>query len=134
MDDYTVVVNAGSSSLKFCIYRRPAAGEWRLESRGQIEGIGTSPRFSAKDGAGSRLADTSLDSAIVRDGRGALDALGEWLRSTYSNARVLGVGHRVVHGGPRFAAPTIVTPEVLDELRRLDPARAAPSTAQSRGD
>ena len=110
MDDYTVVVNAGSSSLKFCIYRRPEAGEWRLESRGQIEGIGTSPRFSAKDGAGSRLADTSLDSAVVRDGRSALDALGDWLRSTYSSARVLGVGHRVVHGGPRFAAPTIVTP------------------------
>ncbi len=71
MDDYTVVVNAGSSSLKFCIYRRPEAGEWRLEARGQIEGIGTSPRFSAKDGAGSRLADTSLDSAVVRDGRGS---------------------------------------------------------------
>ena len=121
MDDYTVVVNAGSSSLKFCIYRRPEASEWRLEARGQIEGIGTSPRFSAKDGAGSRLADTSLDSAVVRDGRGALDALGEWLRSTYSNARVLGVGHRVVHGGPRFAAPTIVTPAVLDELRTLVP-------------
>ena len=69
MDDYAVVLNAGSSSLKFCVYRRPEAGEWRLESRGQIEGIGTSPRFSAKDGAGARLADTSLDSAVVRDGR-----------------------------------------------------------------
>ncbi len=59
MDDYTVVLNAGSSSLKFCIYRRvrrPAT--WRLEARGQIEGIGTSPRFSAKDGAGARLVDT----------------------------------------------------------------------------
>ena len=121
MDDYTVVVNAGSSSLKFCIYRRPAAGEWRLESRGQIEGIGTSPRFSAKDGAGSRIADTSLDGAVVRDGKAALDALGNWLRSTYTSARILGVGHRVVHGGPRFAAPTIVTPQVLDELRTLIP-------------
>ena len=121
MDDYTVVLNAGSSSLKFCVYRRPDAGEWRLEARGQIEGIGTSPRFSAKDGAGARLADTSLDSAVVRDGRAALDALGDWLRSTYGGARVLGVGHRVVHGGPRFAAPTIVTPQVLDELRALIP-------------
>ena len=57
----------------------------------------------------------------MRDGRAALDALGTWLRSTYSSARVLGVGHRVVHGGPRFAAPTIVTPQVLDELRTLIP-------------
>src|SRR6476469_3280485 len=101
MDDYTVVVNAGSSSLKFCIYRRPAAAGWRLEARGQIDGIGSSPRFSAKDGAGTRLADTSLDTAVVRDGGSALDALGSWLRSTFPGARVLGVGHRVVHGGPR---------------------------------
>ena len=52
MDDYAVVLNAGSSSLKFCVYRRPQSEAWRLEARGQIEGIGTSPRFSAKDGAG----------------------------------------------------------------------------------
>ena len=129
MDDYTVVVNAGSSSLKFCIYRRPEAGEWRLESRGQIEGIGTSPRFSAKDGAGSRIADTSLDGAVVRDGKAALDALGNWLRATYTSARILGVGHRVVHGGPRIAAPTIVTPQVLDELRTLIPLAPLPRCA-----
>ena len=121
MDDYTVVVNAGSSSLKFCIYRRPETGEWRLEARGQIEGIGTAPRFSAKDGAGARLADASLDRLVVRDGRTALDALGDWLRSTYGGARILGVGHRVVHGGPRFAAPTIITAEIMDELRALIP-------------
>ena len=54
MDDYALVLNAGSSSLKFCVYRRPAAATgWRLEARGQIEGIGTSPRFSAKDARGS---------------------------------------------------------------------------------
>ncbi len=57
MDDYAVVLNAGSSSLKFCVYRRPKADSWQLEARGQIEGIGTSPRFSAKDGAGQCLAD-----------------------------------------------------------------------------
>ena len=41
MDDYALVFNAGSSSLKFCVYRRPAASPWRLDSRGQIDGIGT---------------------------------------------------------------------------------------------
>ncbi len=121
MDDYTVVLNAGSSSLKFCIYGRPAAGEWRLEARGQIEGIGTTPRFSARNGAGATLRDAALDTTVVHDGRSALGALGDWLGSTYGNARVLGVGHRVVHGGPRFAEPTIVTPQVLDELRLLIP-------------
>ena len=46
----------------------------------------------------------------MRDGRSALDALAAWLRSRYGGARVLGVGHRVVHGGARFAGPTVVTP------------------------
>jgi acetate kinase len=121
MNDYAVVLNAGSSSLKFCVYQRPASEAWRLEARGQIEGIGTSPRFSARNGAGERLADEALDKAVVRDGRTALDALAGWLRSTYGGARVLGVGHRVVHGGPRFTGPTIITPQVLDELRTLVP-------------
>jgi acetate kinase len=121
MDDFVVVLNAGSSSLKFSIYRRPESKGWELGARGQIEGIGTSPRFSAKDGSGERLVDEALDKGVVRDGRGALDALAKWLRATYGGARVLGVGHRVVHGGARFAGPTIVTPQVLSDLRKLVP-------------
>ena len=121
MDDYAVVLNAGSSSLKFCVYRRPEVEAWRLEARGQIEGIGTSPRFSAKDGSGARLADEELDRSAVRDGRTALESLAAWLRSRYGGASVLGVGHRVVHGGAKFSGPTIVTPQVLEELRALVP-------------
>jgi acetate kinase len=121
MDDYAVVLNAGSSSLKFCVYRRPEVEAWRLEARGQIEGIGTAPRFSAKDGSGARLADQALDTSTVRDGRTALDSLAGWLRSQYGGARVLGVGHRVVHGGATFTGPTIVTPPVLDQLKALIP-------------
>jgi acetate kinase len=119
-DDYALVLNAGSSSLKFCVYRRPAVQAWRLEARGQIEGIGTSPRLSAKDGAGGVLTDEKLDKA-VRDGRSALDSLAAWLRCRYGGARVLGVGHRVVHGGPRFAGPVVVTDQVMEELRKLAP-------------
>jgi len=120
MDDYALVLNAGSSSLKFCVFARRSDAAWRLEARGQIEGIGTSPRLSAKDGAGARLADQPLD-AGVRDGKGALDSLAAWLRSRYGGARVLGVGHRVVHGGAAYAGPTVVTPKVLVELRALIP-------------
>ena len=71
MDDYAIVLNAGSSSLKFCVYRRPEVEAWRLEARGQIEGIGTSPRFSAKDARDQRLADDSLDGAVERRAHGA---------------------------------------------------------------
>ncbi|MGH8526846.1 MAG: acetate/propionate family kinase, partial [Gammaproteobacteria bacterium] len=119
MDDYALVLNAGSSSLKFCVFERSPGERWRLEARGQIEGIGTAPALSVKDAAGERLASEKLDS--IRNGRDALDALAAWLRSKYGGSRVLGVGHRVVHGGARFAGPTIVTPQVLAELREFIP-------------
>jgi acetate kinase len=115
-----LVLNAGSSSLKFCVYRCPAHDAWRLDARGQIEGIGTSPHFSAKDGEGRKIHDGPLDGGI-RDARSALDSLAAWLRKHFEGAHVLGVGHRVVHGGAGYAAPTIVTPAVLDGLRALVP-------------
>ena len=120
MDDYILVLNAGSSSLKFCIYRRSGSEPWGLEVRGQIEGIGTAPQLSAKDGAGGVLVDQKLD-AKVCDGRSAIDSLAEWIRSRYQGASVRAVGHRVVHGGPSYARPTLVTPQVVEDLRELIP-------------
>jgi len=122
MDDRPVVLvlNAGSSSLKFSVYRIADAAEWQPDARGQIEGIGTSPRISAKDAAGASLDDQGLD-VNVRDARSALEFLAVWLRARFQGSPVLGVGHRVVHGGARYAAPTVVTPEVMKELRTLVP-------------
>jgi acetate kinase len=88
--------------------------------RGQIDGIGTSPHLSAKDETGAALTDEKL-AASVTDGRAALDVLAGWLRARYGGARVLGVGHRVVHGGAKYAGPCVVTPQVLDDLRTLIP-------------
>jgi acetate kinase len=119
MEDYAVVLNAGSSSLKFCIYQRPEAAAWRLEARGQIEGIGTAAKFKATSGAGAVLADKAL--GAVRDARGALGELADWLRGCYRGAKVVAVGHRVVHGGSQFSGPTVVTPDVLESLRSLVP-------------
>ncbi|HEY7515142.1 MAG TPA: acetate/propionate family kinase, partial [Vicinamibacteria bacterium] len=93
---------------------------WRLEARGQIEGIGTKPRLSAKDGEGAALVAQELDPS-VREGRSALESLAAWLRSRHADARVLGVGHRVVHGGASHAGPVVVTPAVLEDLRKLVP-------------
>jgi len=121
MADYAIVLNAGSSSLKFSVYHHSAdANTWDVATRGQIDGIGSTPRFSAKDGDGARLADDALPPGV--DGRGAFDALAAWLRARYGgSARVLGVGHRVVHGGAKYARPTVVTPEVMSDLRALVP-------------
>jgi acetate kinase len=119
MHDYALVLNAGSSSLKFGVCWRPEAEDWRLESRGQIEGIGTSPRLSARDAAGRTLVNQKLEK--VDDGLDALDAVAAWFRSRYRDAQLVGVGHRVVHGGTQYTGPTVVTPQVLAELYRLAP-------------
>jgi len=119
VSDYALVVNAGSSSLKFGVYRRSDGDGWCADASGQIEGIGGTPRFAAKDGAG-RALDQPLE-AEARDGRSALHALSTWLRARYGSASVLGVGHRVVHGGERHAAPVIVDARVLEELESLVP-------------
>ena len=120
MDDYGLVLNAGSSSLKFCVFVGHAKQDWRLAARGQIDGIGTSPKLSVKDEAGAKLADETLD-ASVKDGKAALAVLAEWLKARWGGSKVLGVGHRVVHGGAKYAGPSIVTPEVLEDLRTLIP-------------
>jgi len=120
MDDYALVLNAGSSSLKFCVFQRPLGEGWRLEARGQIEGIGTAPSLSVKDANSESLAKQKLD-AEVQDGRDAVAALAAWLRSKYGGSRVLGVGHRVVHGGSRFKGPTILNQQILSELAEFIP-------------
>ena len=72
MSDYALVLNAGSSSLKFSVYQRQDDQNWRLSSRGQIEGIGTSPRITAKDAEGQVAGE-------VQDGNTALECLVAWL-------------------------------------------------------
>jgi acetate kinase len=120
MHDYALVLNAGSSSLKFSVFSTPGCGDWCLESRGQIEGFGMAPRLLAKDAKDQILAERQLDSN-VQNGYDALGVLAIWLKSMYREAQVVGVGHRVVHGGCRYTAPTVVTREVLSDLYRLIP-------------
>jgi acetate kinase len=79
MADAIIVLNAGSSSLKFSVYS-VAGNELSLVARGQIEGLGTSPRFKAKDAQGLVLADTGLQSATGRFGHTeAFAHLAQWL-------------------------------------------------------
>ena len=120
MDDFVLVLNAGSSSLKFSVFRRPEAERWRLEANGQLEGIATSPRLFVRNADGETLVDT-IPASPVNDGSEALDAVAAWLRGQYGGSRVLGVGHRVVHGGAQFSVPVIVTRQIMDELYDLVP-------------
>jgi len=120
MNEFALVLNSGSSSLKFAVFRTSAGGDWPLETRGNVEGIGTSPTMSARDGAGDAMPTPKLPGG-VKDADAALEHVFAWLHTHFGGGRILGVGHRVVHGGPRYAVPVIVTPEVLAELRRLVP-------------
>jgi acetate kinase len=118
--DLLLVVNAGSSSVKFRVFSRPRKGALDLEARGQIEGIGTKPQLTVKDARGTTLVDQALDPSLKHGGP-TLEALAGWLRSRFGGGRVLGVGHRVVHGGPSYAAPVKVTRETLAGLQALAP-------------
>jgi len=120
VNQLALVLNSGSSSLKFAVFHTAAAGGWPLAARGNIEGIGTAPNMSVRDGAGRAMATPELGSGVT-DAGAALELVFEWLSSSFRDARLVGVGHRVVHGGPRHAGPVIVTPQVLAELRELVP-------------
>jgi len=120
MNDYVLILNAGSSSLKFCVFRPPSNDNLEMVVRGQIEGIGGAATLSVKDADGNDLVSKKAYSEIG-DALGALDVLAAWLRSQFTNARIVGVGHRVVHGGTRYFLPTIITNEVMNDLRQLVP-------------
>jgi acetate kinase len=121
MADAILVVNAGSSSLKFSAFA-PADGlDPTPLFKGQIEGIGTRPRFIARDADGTALVDRSYDAKEVSDHDAAIGIISAWLRTMGGRGHLLAIGHRVVHGGPAFAAPVLIDDRVLQELMRLVP-------------
>jgi acetate kinase len=120
MPDAVLVLNAGSSSIKFSVFALDG-GALSLDSKGQVEGIGTKPRFVASDAAGASLSDEDFEIEGA-DGHGqALRRLSEWLRQRLADDCVVAVGHRVVHGGPDFAAPVAIDDGVLQRLESLVP-------------
>lgn len=122
MSDAIIVLNAGSSSLKFSIYGA-AGGGLELATRGQVEGLGTSPRFKAKDRQGQTLAEASLKGAAQGFGHPeAFAHLAQWsLEQFGGEMRAVAVGHRVVHGGLEFTGPTLISAEVMTKLEQLVP-------------
>jgi acetate kinase len=121
MSDRVLVLNAGSSSLKFALYTA-AAHPSRL-MHGEISGLGISPQFSAFDEEGKALDGERVTSA--HDGplthETAVRRLLDWLASCGEERRLCGAGHRVVHGGNRFAEPVRIDAGVFAELERLVP-------------
>jgi acetate kinase len=120
MADAIAVLNAGSSSIKFSLFViRDDHAEVLV--RGQIEGIYTTPRFIAKDGQGTVMAEKSWQEGTKLGHDGALEHLLAYVRSEFTGYHLLGVGHRVVHGGLDYTQPVRVDAVVLAKLERLIP-------------
>lgn len=116
--DTILVVNAGSSSLKFEVLA--IAGGLTKLLRGQMEGIGTTPRLRVKGDSGQITEDREFPRNEVPDLPAAMRLVGTWLREQHEG-RLVAIGHRIVHGGPDYRQPVIVTQKVLDDLERYVP-------------
>lgn len=126
MSDAILVVNAGSSSIKFSIfldrdglYTGQADLEYLLG--GQVEGIGTAPRFSAADAAGNALPVPTIEDDGGFGHDRAVRFLAKFLREPLAEHRLAAVGHRVVHGGLHYATPVRLTPAIVEELAEFIP-------------
>jgi acetate kinase len=119
MSDHILTINAGSSSLKFALF---AAGALECIANGQIDGLGTDPNLTVKNGKGVRIHSDALEGdRFVADHSGALSLVLAVLEQQFPQARIAAVGHRVVHGGLDFAAPVLVTDETMQLLATLIP-------------
>jgi acetate kinase len=120
MSDAIAVLNAGSSSMKFSLFVLRKQ-ELELELRGQIEGIYTTPHFIAQDRTGKRQAEKSWDEGAKLGHAGALDYLVAYVREHLKGDRLIGVGHRVVHGGLEYTQPVGVDAAVVQALEKFVP-------------
>jgi acetate kinase len=119
MSDAIVVLNAGSSSIKFSLFLA-RDGELELDVRGQIEGIYTEPRFVAKAPDGATKSEKAwAEGKLGHDA--ALRYLMDFLRQELADDRLVGVGHRVVHGALDYREPVRVDATVLAGLEKLVP-------------
>jgi acetate kinase len=106
-----LVLNAGSSSLKFALFAASASLDPSVH--GLVDGIGVEPRLAVAGGPAERVD--------ARDHRGALDVVARWLERSLDGAKPTAVGHRVVHGGWQFDRPVRVDTSVLATLESLVP-------------
>ncbi len=113
-----LVLNSGSSSIKFALYSQAAEPARRLH--GMISGIGAAPGFSAEDADGRPLPG-ELPAAAPLTHDIALASLFDWLGRQPAGKQLLGAGHRVVHGGERYAAPCRIDTTALAALEQFVP-------------
>lgn len=120
MDDVILVLNSGSSSVKFSAFVE-AGDQLEIRFRGQVEGLYSSPKFIAKNSTGTAIGARDWDEGERLGHEGAVAYLTEFLSAQRQENRLVAVGHRVVHGGREFSRPTLITPQVVAQLERYIP-------------
>ncbi len=116
---HVLVLNAGSSSLKFGLFT--AADVPALLAGGKVENIGGNAILHLDAADNTSLEKTNLPGDATNTHNGALNAILAALETHFPSAQVVSVGHRVVHGGMDFADPVALTPDVISKLERLTP-------------
>ena len=116
--DAILVVNAGSSSVKFQIFDQRASGDPQRLIKGQFDGIGTRPRLRGETRDGRPLIDKTYTAQEIADVATAIGAAGNWLRET-QKIELAAVGHRVVHGGPDYDRAVVINKDVLKRLEQF---------------
>ncbi|WP_027468555.1 acetate/propionate family kinase [Deefgea rivuli] len=120
MSELVLVINAGSSSIKFSLFETGKADPVVL-FKGQMEGLYVEPKFSAKDAADNKVANETLPSDVPKTHDYALRFMLDWLQSRINGRSIAVIGHRVVHGGTTYSKPELVTAEVIAGLEALIP-------------
>ncbi|UWZ86071.1 acetate/propionate family kinase [Occallatibacter riparius] len=119
MSDDIGVLNSGSSSIKFSIFRVDGSDLLPYVA-GQIEALFTQPHFIARQN-GEVLADKTWSDGVTLSHREATEYLLVFLRTLLKDSRLLAIGHRIAHGGSRFTAPALLNSRTLNELEKLIP-------------
>lgn len=112
-----LALNAGSSSLKFGLYR--IDGDTTALARGAIKRSQGGAEIQAQ-GAGGETFAHRLAPAMVEDDV-LLDHMLDWLAKTFGRGEPSAIGHRIVHGGARFAGPVLLTPDAIEAADALTP-------------
>jgi acetate kinase len=120
MDGAILVVNAGSSSLKFKAYAPGPEGGLAAIGDGQFEELATAPRLRARAG-GAVIAERAWPAGERLDHAEAVAELARIAPALLGGRNLAAIGHRVVHGGTRFDSPVRIDDRVLDALEALVP-------------
>jgi acetate kinase len=118
--DTILVVNAGSSSLKFQAFSVGEASDLNCLLKGQIDGVGVRPRLRVEGADKTPLIDETYAAERILDLPTAIHTAATWLRET-QKFNLIAVGHRVVHGGPDYDRPLLIDWAVLAQLERYIP-------------